>query len=75
MRYFHTLSDSTVKRLIRKGTTLVELKKRYKQPDWCNYPDALAGIMGCWSLMDLLDLRHQISKQYCKGCDCFLESE
>jgi hypothetical protein len=71
VRYFHTLADSTVKRLVRKGTTWGELMNRYKQPDWCNYPNALEGAMGCWSLVSLFNTRHQISRQYCKGCDCF----
>lgn len=22
----------------------------FKQPVWCYYPDALAGLLGCWSL-------------------------
>lgn len=43
----------------------------YKQPDWCKYPNALEGQMGCWSLMDLSKdgLRTKISKDFCKGCD------
>lgn len=73
MRYFHTLADSTVKKLISKGMTYGELKDKYKQPDWCAYPDALEGAMGCWSLMDMWGLRHKISKEYCGGCDCFIK--
>jgi hypothetical protein len=74
MRYWHTLEDSTIKRLIARKTTWGEVMKRYSQPDWCNYPDALEGVMGCWSLIDV-HLRHQISRDYCKGCDCFYKGE
>jgi hypothetical protein len=75
MRYFHTLADSTVRRLIRQKVTYGELKERYKQPAWCTYPDALEGEMGCWSLMDLFGTRHEISREYCKNCDCFKEGQ
>ena len=73
MRYFHTLADSTIKRLRRKHVTWGEIMKRYKQPEWCGYPDALQGCMGCWSLVGLLGTRHLISEEYCKKCDCFIE--
>lgn len=80
MRYFHELSDSTLRRLTRKGITWQEVIDRYKQPDWCNYPEALAGAMGCWSLIGCwslmdIDLRHKISREYCKKCDCFKEGK
>ena len=68
-RYWHELSDTTIRRLITKRTTWGEIMGRYKQPDWCNYPDALEGIMGCWSLTGI-NTRKQISKAYCKKCDC-----
>jgi len=71
MRYFHTLADSTIRCLIAKKITWGEVQKRYKQPDWCGYPDALEGAMGCWSLVDLFGLRHEISRDYCKKCDCY----
>jgi hypothetical protein len=72
MRYFHTLVDSTVKRLISRHITWGELTGRYKQPDWCGYPNALEGVMGCWSLTDLFDI---ISREYCAGCDCFIKDD
>ena len=74
MRYFHTLADSTLKRLISQGTTWQQLIDRYKQPDWCGYPEALAGVMGCWSLTDW-SLRHKISREYCASCDCYIKED
>jgi len=32
------------------GMTIGQFMKKFKQPDWCDYPDALQGIFGCWSL-------------------------
>jgi hypothetical protein len=75
MRYFHTLADSTIRKLIRKGITYKELTDKYKQPEWCSYPDALEGVMGCWSLMDALGQRHEISRDYCARCDCYIKEE
>ena len=68
-RYWHTLADSTIKKLISKGTTWGEVQERYKQPDWCGYQDALQGDFGCWSLVG--ESRHQISEEYCAKCDCY----
>ena len=43
------------------------LAAEHPQPTWCRYPDAVAGVMGCWSLMD-----HKVdSEDRCKGCDCY----
>lgn len=70
-RYWHTLADSTIRKLLSTHITWGELTERYKQPDWCSYPDALEGIMGCWSLVDSFGLRHEISREFCAGCDCF----
>jgi hypothetical protein len=69
-RYWHKLQDSTIKRLVKNKVTIQECMKRYKQPDWCEYPNALEGVMGCWSLMDSMDLRHKISLEYCASCEC-----
>ena len=47
--------------------------KNYKQPDWCNYEEALSWMMGCWSLCDINKdgTRTKISTEFCKNCDCF----
>jgi hypothetical protein len=69
--FFHTLSDNTIKKLIKNKTTWHDLSTKYLQPDWCAYPDALQGDFGCWALTDLFGMRHKISRDYCKNCDCF----
>lgn len=71
--HWHTLADSTIKKLIKKHTTWGEIMKRYKQPNWCSYPDAIEGVMGCWSLIGAS--RDVISKEYCAKCDCFREAK
>lgn len=73
-RYWHKLKDSTVKGIFDKETTIGEVLKRYKQPDWCTYPNALQGLLGCGSLLSV-NLRHKISEDYCKGCECFKRSD
>ena len=70
-RYFHELSQEEVDKLIADKKSWGDIMREYKQPDWCNYPNALEGTMGCWSLVDLSKegLRTEISKDFCKGCD------
>lgn len=69
-KYFHEISDEEVKKLIKEKKTVGYLMKNYDQPKWCGYPNALEGVMGCWSLTSF-DLRKNISIGYCKSCDCF----
>lgn len=70
-RYFHELSQEEVDKLIADKKNWGDIMREYKQPDWCNYPNALEGTTGCWSLIDLSKdgLRTKISKEFCKGCD------
>jgi hypothetical protein len=44
--YFHELTDD--QRKAAYGITAQKALDTYAQPDWCKYPDAMAGIMGCW---------------------------
>jgi len=69
--YFHELEQTEIDALIDDKKTIGYIMETYKQPDWCKYPNALKGQMGCWSLMDLSKdgLRTKISKDFCKGCD------
>lgn len=69
--YFHELTDEHVQNLIDDGAKVSDIMDNYLQPDWCDYPDALAGLMGCWSLTDLFGLRHSIGHEYCKNCECY----
>ena len=72
-RYFHELEQKEVDALIADKKTIGYIMETYKQPDGCNYPEGLSMTMGCWSLCDLSKdgLRTKISKDFCKGCDCF----
>lgn len=67
-RYFHLLPKGEFKRLCAEGMTWRGLiDAGYVQPDWCDYPNALDGMMGCWSL-----LYGRVSgEQYCNDCDCY----
>lgn len=48
--------------------TIGDVMANFDQPDWCDYPEALSGPMGCWSL---LDPSITIMRDYCKDCECF----
>jgi hypothetical protein len=73
MKYWHEISKEEYEKLKIKGKIdLNEFVKEYKQPDWCNYPEALRGKMGCWSLFYHPEI---INKEYCKDCnECNLNS-
>ncbi len=49
-KFYHELTPFERNELIGK-MTYGELNDQYKQPNWCHYPSALEGKMGCWSLM------------------------
>ena len=67
-RYWHELSKEEQKELIfKKNLTVEELMKNFKQPDWCFYPEALNGLMGCWALL----FGYVQSEEDCKDCDCY----
>ncbi len=68
--FFHELSQSEIDVLIANKSTWPDIMDKYSQPSWCNYPEALSGVMGCWSLTDLSEksLRKSISKEWCKSC-------
>lgn len=72
-KYFHELPKDEINTLIKNKVTFGTIMKTYLQPDWCNYPGALQGEFGCWSLMDLyaVETRRKISKEFCKSCDEF----
>ena len=71
MKYFHEASDEEISALVEAKATIKDVNQKYIQPDWCDYPGALDGQMGCWSLMDLFGLRHSIGHEYCKTCECY----
>lgn len=70
-KFFHEINQEEVDSLIKDGKTAGYVLENYRQPEWCNYPEALSMGLGCWSLCDLQKegLRTKISHAYCKGCD------
>lgn len=79
--YWHKLTRSQQHEILERGAALHKtwggLGKRFKQPDWCNYPDALEGEMGCWSLLGVWMNSSEIvfSREFCKDCDCYVGNE
>jgi hypothetical protein len=71
-KYWHKLTDKEIEVLKKKKATVGWGLKNLKQPDWCGYPDALCGGMGCWSLVDH-EIRKKISRKFCakEPCDCY----
>lgn len=69
--FFHKVSAYEINKLMENEITISEIKKRYQQPKWCTYPEALNGFAGCWSLMDIEGLRKEISVEFCNDCPCF----
>ena len=65
MKYFHELTKKEFLKLVGK-ITWEELAKLHPQPPWCQYPNAIEGFMGCWSLMKFMVK----NEEYCKKCDC-----
>lgn len=70
MKYWHEIPQKEITKLVEQKKSVQFIIDNYKQPDWCNYPDALSGLMGCWSLNDNTTngLRTNISRQFCKNC-------
>jgi len=49
-KYWHELPLGAQRALQHSHMKYGKFLKTYRQPDWCEYPEALAGGMGCWSL-------------------------
>lgn len=75
-RYFHRLSQKTIDLLLKSKVNIQYILDNFKQPNWCSYPDALSGVMGCWSLMDCREDggRSKISRNFCNKRDCYVLS-
>lgn len=71
IKYFHELTDDEYKALMDGSFTWEGVAKLHPQPQWCGYPDALAGAMGCWSLVHR---DKPISKAWCSTCECYKET-
>ena len=66
LKYWHELNQGAQKALEKSSMTYGKFLKLYKQPDWCKYPMALAGGMGCWSLIIPGQIR---GPEYCRNCE------
>ena len=62
---FHELTDAEFDALKAAGATWGDMMRDHPQPEWCSYPDALGGAMGCWSLVG----RMVTGRDYCKDCE------
>jgi len=71
IKFFHKLTREEFNALVVKELTWGEVAKDYPQPKWCGYPNAVGGVMGCWSLMDFMVK----GKAYCKSCHLFYKPE
>ena len=69
IKYFHELTKKEFRTLCKTKVTWGQAAKDYPQPEWCSYPDAVQGIMGCWSLMDFT----VTGRNSCKNCDCYIK--
>lgn len=66
MKFWHEVSDEEAKNY-GGAMTVGDFMKKYSQPEWCNYHEALNPMLGCWSLTDN-SLRKKISLEFCKDC-------
>jgi hypothetical protein len=68
IKYFHELTRPEYRKFCKGNPhmTYAEIEKRYPQPPWCNYPEAVMGVMGCWSLTSFMVK----GREYCVTCDC-----
>jgi hypothetical protein len=67
-KYWHKLTDKEMQALKELKPSNKWFFKNIKQPDWCAYPEALAGLMGCWSL-NFRDRKR--TRKMCRECDCY----
>ncbi len=50
--FWHRFNEYDQEYIVKQsGLVVRKFIKKYRQPDWCNYYEALSDILGCWSLM------------------------
>lgn len=71
--YWHKLTkkEKTFLETPKYHITWGQIMKKFKQPDWCKYPMALKGEMGCWTLVGVAGWKEmkQTVKRKCNTCD------
>ena len=71
--FWHRLSKKNQLKVLNSGITVGHFVSSYRQPRWCDYPEALASVLGCWSLMTPGKIR---SIKNCYNCSlCKREAE
>jgi len=65
-RYWHKLTDEERQEVYDSNPNIFDFMNEFKQPDWCNYPEALTPLFGCSSL-NKKDTK--VCKETCQGCD------
>ena len=73
--YIELTKDEFDALLENKNLTWADLERDYPQPDWCSYPHATRGALGCWSLIDFNGYHEKISRNYCRKCDCYIKKQ
>ena len=68
IKYFHELTAKEFSDIVKTKIKWDKCAELYPQPEWCNYPDATRGLMGCWSLTG--HLIH--SRKDCRKCDLYM---
>jgi len=53
---------------VRRNWTWHDFTRRYRQPSWCQYPDALYGAIGCYSLVGIGGETRELYKRKCSTC-------
>ncbi len=70
-RYWHTLPLGAQRAVLHSRLTWGQFMRRYRQPPWCSYHEALRGDYGCWSLLSLYGEDQRVrSEADCVGCEC-----
>ncbi len=68
-KFWHELSEEQIQQIIKERHPFGWIMENYKQPAWCNHPNAIAaGAFGCEKLMNKPD---SISSTSCINCKCF----
>lgn len=63
---WNEVNEKEQKEIISNGEiTWEQFADRYDQPEWCNYPDALHGMFGCWSLL----FKRRERAEDCRNCE------
>ena len=67
-QFFHQLTQEQLETEVHGKLTWGQVMEQFDQPTWCNYPEALSGDLGCWTLCDF---PWKINKELCSTCPEF----